>query len=98
ADLVAQRFLRNRAQVPPVDFHWAGSRIVQAQDQRENGSFARAAGTYQRVRFSRFNVQSDVPDRIPVSVCIAERDIFKINSTLGGLQGDGIWRVLHSWF
>ena len=82
-DLVAQGFLRGRTQVTAVDLYRTRSRIIQAQDQRENGTFTGATCPDQREGFSGLNMQGYVPDRVSVSICVAERHIFKIDSSLG---------------
>src|SRR6058998_2618 len=73
-----QRFLRDRAQILSIDFDSPGSRVVQAQDQRENSAFTRTASTDQGIGFPGFSVQGHIPESVSDRVYVAESDVFKI--------------------
>ena len=96
ADLRAQRFLGNGAQVAAIDLYHSGGRIVQAQDERENRALASATRSNQGIAFSRFDSEVQIADRVSGGICIAKRDILKVNPALRRREHGGIWRILHS--
>src|SRR5206468_12063118 len=70
--LFTQRFLRDGAQILPIDVHRARSWVVQAQYQRENRAFTRATGDDQGVSWPRSELQGQVAAGGGRPVCGAE--------------------------
>src|SRR2546428_3808917 len=79
-DLLAHRFLGERAQIAAVDLNRPAGRIVQAQNERKNGAFSSATRTDEGVSLARLDLQIQPAQCIVYATRITESDIFKIDS------------------
>src|SRR5438270_355045 len=95
-DLLAQRSLRQSAQIMTIDSHCARCRIVEPKNERENRALTGAAGTDERITFTRLNAESDVAECVDGRAGVAESDVFEIDSALRSFQGFRVGRVLDS--
>ncbi len=80
-DLFAERLLRQRAQIVAIDAHAARGRIVEAQDEGENGALARTARADQRVGFAGLDPQIQVGHGIGDAAGVAKGHVDRTRST-----------------
>jgi len=95
ADLFPQRSLGKCSQIVAINPHRTGGRIVQAEQERQNGGLARAAGPDQGIRFAGINLQVQGLHGVGHARGITKCDVFESDASARGGQIDGPWRVLN---
>src|SRR4030095_10637982 len=98
----AERTLRQRTQIVPVNSHGTGRRIVETQDEGKNGALASSARADQRVTSPRLDLKAEILHRVLLPAAVAEGHALEVklapglfqSGRVGGIE-DGRFRIQH---
>src|SRR5699024_3659058 len=93
ADLAAQGFQRQAADILSVDGDFSSRDVIETGHKRADGGFSAPGGPYQGHRFSGFDLKRDVGQHRGIIIAVMKRDMVIADGSLYLFQRPGIRRV-----